>query len=198
MDPNSGLDGVRIIGIKGGKIVTVTQDQITGKRVINADGLVVSPGFIDLHDHGQNEEAFRFKALDGVTSAFELEVGTGDITKWYAERDESQLIHYGVSIGHIPVRMIVTGDEGDFLPSGPAKTVVASESQIAEMTRRFEEGLNQGAVAGGFGIAYTPATTVEEFETMLRVASQYNASAHIHVRGGLDGLREAITSAANT
>ncbi|SUZ98546.1 uncharacterized protein METZ01_LOCUS51400 [marine metagenome] len=198
MDPDSGLDDVRNIGIQGSKIVAVTQDKIIGKRIINADGLVVSPGFIDLHDHGQNEEAFRFKALDGVTSAFELEVGTGDIAKWYTERDESQFIHYGVSIGHIPVRMIVTGDEGDFLPSGPAKTVVAGESQIAEMTRRFEEGLNQGAVAVGFGIAYTPAATVEEFEAMLHVASQYNASAHIHVRGGLDGLREAITGAANT
>ena len=198
MDPDSGLDDVRNIGIRGGKIVIVTQDKITGKRIINADGLVVSPGFIDLHDHGQNEEAFHFKAMDGVTSAFELEVGTGDIAKWYTERDESQFIHYGVSIGHIPVRMIVTGDEGDFLPSGPAKTVVASELQIAEMTRRFEEGLNQGAVAVGFGIAYTPAATVEEFEAMLHVASQYNASAHIHVREGLNGLREAITGAANT
>ena len=198
MDPDSGLDDVRNIGIRGGKIVIVTQDKITGKRIINADGLVVSPGFIDLHDHGQNEEAFRFKAMDGVTSAFELEVGTGDIAKWYTERTESQFIHYGVSIGHIPVRMIVTGDEGDFLPSGPAKTVVASELQIAEMTRRFEEGLNQGAVAVGFGIAYTPAATVEEFEAMLHVASLYNASAHIHVREGLNGLREAITGAANT
>ena len=57
MDPDSGLDDVRNIGIQGGKIVIVTQDKITGKRIINADGLVVSPGFIDLHDHGQNEEA---------------------------------------------------------------------------------------------------------------------------------------------
>ena len=93
MDPASGLDDIRNIGIQGGKIVTITQDKITGKRIIDAEGLVVSPGFIDLHDHGQNEEAFRFKALDGVTSAFELEVGTGDIAKWYTERDESQFIH---------------------------------------------------------------------------------------------------------
>ena len=74
MDPASGLDDIRNIGIQGGKIVTITQDKIIGKRIIDAEGLVVSPGFIDLHDHGQNEEAFRFKALDGVTSAFELEV----------------------------------------------------------------------------------------------------------------------------
>ena len=79
MDPDSGLDDIRNIGIQGSKIMAVTQDKIIGKRIINADGLVVSPGFIDLHDHGQNEEAFRFKALDGVTSAFELEVGTGDV-----------------------------------------------------------------------------------------------------------------------
>ena len=106
MDPDSGLDDVRNIGIQGGKIVIVTQDKITGKRIINADGLVVSPGFIDLHDHGQNEEAFRFKVMDGVTSAFELEVGTGDIAKWYTERTESQFIHYGVSIGHCSLHSV--------------------------------------------------------------------------------------------
>jgi dihydroorotase len=198
IDPESRLDGIRNVGIHNGKIKAVTDKKISGKRIIDASGLVVSPGFIDLHDHGQSEEAFRLKALDGVTAAFELEVGTGDVAAWYAERGDSQLIHYGVSIGHIPIRMIVTGDAGDFLPSGPAKTTVTTEADIAEMVRRFEEGLNQGAVAVGFGIAYTPAATVKEFETMLRVAARYDASAHIHVRDGLSGLREAIAGAKNT
>ena len=198
MDPESGLDGIRNVGIHDGKIKAVTDSKISGKRVIDASRLVVSPGFIDLHDHGQNEEAFRFKALDGVTAAFELEVGTGDVAAWYAERGDSQLIHYGVSIGHIPVRMIVMEDKGDFLPSGPAKTTVATKADITEMIRRFEEGLNQGAVAVGFGIAYTPAATVKEFETMLSVAAKYDAAAHIHVREGLDGLREAIAGAKKT
>jgi N-acyl-D-aspartate/D-glutamate deacylase len=67
--------------------------------VIDARGLVVSPGFIDLHQHGQDDENYRFKAMDGVTTALELEVGTGFVDLWYAQREGKSLINYGVSAG---------------------------------------------------------------------------------------------------
>ncbi len=198
MDPESGLDAVRNIGIRDGHIAAVTEDPLDAKRVINVAGFVVAPGFIDLHQHGQNEESYRYKVLDGVTASFELEVGTGDVAGWYAAREGGQISNYGVSIGHIPVRMIVMGDEGDFLPRGPGGSRAATDEGVAEMRRRIVEGLRQGAVAVGFGIAYTPAATPAEFETMLEVAAEYGAPAHIHVRGGLAGLREAIEGAAKT
>jgi N-acyl-D-aspartate/D-glutamate deacylase len=191
MDPESGLDAVRNIGIRGGRIEVVTEDPLDGDRVIDVEGLLVAPGFIDLHQHGHNDESYRYKVLDGVTTSFELEVGTGDVAGWYAEREGGQISNYGVSIGHIPVRMIVMGDEGDFLPSGPGGSAAARDDEI-------EEGLQQGAVAVGFGLAYTPAATRTEFETMLEVAAEHGASAHIHVREGLAGLREAIAGAART
>src|SRR4051812_19067891 len=53
MDPESGLDAIRNIGINGSKISTISPDRLTGRRTINAAGLVVAPGFIDLHAHGQ-------------------------------------------------------------------------------------------------------------------------------------------------
>ncbi len=77
---------------------------------------VVAPGFIDLHEHGQQEESYRMMVRDGVTSAFELEVGTGDVATWYQAREGGQIVNYGVSIGHIPARMKVLGDPG----TGPA------------------------------------------------------------------------------
>ena len=56
---------------------------------------------------------------DGVTSAFELEVGTGDVARWYTARDGGQIVNYGVAIGHIPARMKVLGDPGQgLLPAG--------------------------------------------------------------------------------
>ena len=106
--------------------------------------------------------------------------------------------NYGVSVGHIPVRMIVMEDPGDFLPSGAANSEAASQEQIDEMARRIAEGLDQGAVAVGFGMAYTPAATLTELETMMSAAAERNASAHIHVRGGLEGLIEAIETAKKT
>src|SRR5687767_1072875 len=62
MDPESKLDAVRNIGIQAGKIAAISTEPLTGKRVVEAEGLVVAPGFIDLHQHGQEADNYRFKA----------------------------------------------------------------------------------------------------------------------------------------
>jgi N-acyl-D-aspartate/D-glutamate deacylase len=198
VDPESGLDAVRHVGIRGGTIAALDERPLAGARRIDARGLVVAPGFIDLHRHGQDAENYRYAALDGVTSVLELEVGTGDVDRWYEERAPGQLIHYGVAIGHIPVRMRVMGDAGDFLPSGPAASRTATDAEVAEMRRRIEEGLRAGAVAVGFGTAYTPAATQWEVLEMFRAAGAAGASAHIHVRGGIVGIQEAMADALVT
>ena len=85
MDPESGLDEVRNLGIRDGRIAEISTSTLVGERTVVATDLVVAPGFIDLHAHGQSEEAFRLMAQDGVTTAFELEVGTADVSAWYRE-----------------------------------------------------------------------------------------------------------------
>ena len=79
MDPESGLDSVRNIGIRAGRIEAISAGALNGTRVIDATGLVVAPGFIDLHEHGQQEESYSLLVRDGVTSALELEVGTAAV-----------------------------------------------------------------------------------------------------------------------
>ena len=79
MDPASNLDGPRNIGLKGGRIAVISGEAIRGRDTIDARGLVVAPGFIDLHAHGQTAETYRYYALDGVTTALELELGTSDV-----------------------------------------------------------------------------------------------------------------------
>lgn len=198
MDPESGLEAVNDIGIRDGRIVAIGGERMRGELEIDAKGLIVAPGFIDLHAHGQTEENYRLMVRDGVTSAFELELGTADVRGWYEAREDGQLINYGVSVGHIPARMKVLGDEGNFLPSGPAVTETASLNQINAMKGIIEEGLQHGAVAVGFGLAYTPAASTFEFETMLRVVAEHGTTAHIHVKEGPGGVQEAIDSAAVT
>jgi N-acyl-D-aspartate/D-glutamate deacylase len=195
MDPESGLDGVRSVGIRGGKIAAISEGTLTGRRVIDAGGLVVAPGFIDLHAHGQTEETYRLQALDGVTTSFELEVGTADIDRWYRERDNGRVINYGVSIGQIQVRMAVLRDPGTFLPIGEGAHKVASPAEIAEVARRIDEGLRKGAVGMGLGPSYTPAATPWEILEMFRVAGRHRAPVHVHIRGGMSGLEEVITGA---
>jgi N-acyl-D-aspartate/D-glutamate deacylase len=87
MDPESNLDAFRNIGIRGGKVRIITDQPLKGNAIIEAKGLVVAPGFIDLHVHDMNEEHHRAQAMDGVTTALELEIGTADIDQWYAERE---------------------------------------------------------------------------------------------------------------
>ena len=77
IDSASGLDAVRNIGVQDEQIVVITEDSIDGNRIVDATGLIVSAGFIDLHAHGQSEESFSIMVQDGVTTAFELEVGNG-------------------------------------------------------------------------------------------------------------------------
>ena len=71
MDPETGLDGVRNVGIQGGEIAVITEDAISGKETLDANSRVVAPGFIDLHQHGDSPEVYRAKIQDGVTSALE-------------------------------------------------------------------------------------------------------------------------------
>lgn len=197
IDPETGLDAVRHIGIRGATIDAVSEAPIEGVRVIDASRLVVAPGFIDLHEHGQQEESYSMMVRDGVTSAFELEVGTGDVAAWYEARKAGQIVNYGVSIGHIPARMKVLGDPGTgLLPAGIGGSGSANEAQLQAMEAILRDGIAQGAVAMGFGSAYTPGAPISEIERMFRVAAEGGLTAHIHMRGGVSGLRETIAAAA--
>ncbi|HYV14251.1 MAG TPA: amidohydrolase family protein [Pyrinomonadaceae bacterium] len=192
IDPESRTDAVRNLGISNGAIKTISTSNLNGRTVIDARGLVVSPGFIDLHQHGQDEENYRFKAMDGVTTALELEVGTGDVDAWYAQREGKSLINYGVSAGHLAARMAAMHEPDTFLPTGEAAHRAATDAEIAEMKQRLDDGLKRGAVAVGFGIQYTPNASRWEILEMFRVAARYNASCHVHMRHA--GVKEPGSS----
>src|SRR6202163_1243430 len=140
MDPESGLDAVRNVGITAGKIRAVSVEPLKGKNVLDAQGLVVAPGFIDLHEHGQEPRNYQFQAHDGVTASLELEVGTDDVDAWYAQRENKSLINYGVSVGHIPVRMQVMHDPGNFLPTGDAAHREATPKELEEIKTQVHRG----------------------------------------------------------
>jgi N-acyl-D-aspartate/D-glutamate deacylase len=198
VDPESRLDAVRHVGVQAGKVAAVSETPLSGRRVIDAGGHVVAPGFVDLHEHGQQDESYRMMVRDGVTSAFELEAGTADVAGWYGAREGGQIVNYGVAVGHIPARMKVLGDPGrGLLPAGIGGTGTATGEQVAEMEAILRKGLADGAVAVGLGSAYTPGAPMAEIERIFRVAAEGGASAHIHLRGGLEGLKETIAAARN-
>ena len=131
-----------------------------------------------MHQHGQDHENYSYKVMDGVTTALELEMGTADIDRWYMEREGNALINYGVSVGHVPLRMKIMNDPGGFAPVSDAVYKPASDEEIELLKKGIETGLNRGALGVGFGLMYTPAASRWEILEMFRVAGKTKAPCY--------------------
>jgi hypothetical protein len=219
IDPETGLDGVRNLGIREGKIVRVSAEALSGRRVVHAAGLVVAPGFIDLHQHGQNMASQRVKALDGVTTALELEIGAPDVAQFLKSKEGHSLIHYGTAASHVAARALVFGSPlpaevvGDhsgapeILPkSGPATDLAATPEQIEAIRQRLRAELDAGGLAVGMGIQYTPGATRREVIEMFRLAAERGVPVYTHMRSAgriepgssIESVSEVIGAAAVT
>jgi N-acyl-D-aspartate/D-glutamate deacylase len=205
MDPATGLDAVRQVGIRGGKIAAVSPEALHGRATLDAKGLVVAPGFIDLHSHGQTPENYRFKAMDGVTTALEMEVGVSPVSQWYAAREGKALINFGASSGHLPARMAVMHDSGGLLPRDKAVARAATPEEQREIEVLVRRGLEEGALGVGLGIAYVPLASRAEILGLFRLAAEKGTAVYVHMRNGgpvepdvIDALQEVIADAAAT
>ncbi len=212
LNPETNLDGVRAVGIKDGRIVSVTTAVPAARDTVDVRGLVVAPGFIDLHSHGQDSVNYQYMARDGVTTALELEIGTYPIAPWYAKRAGKSLINYGVSASHPGARRAMldhdsTVEGADVL--GATGAFVRSpipHARLSELERRLDAALNDGALGIGMGINYTPAATREEIMRTFGVAARHHVPVFVHLRtagliesaGGVSAVQEVIADAAAT
>ena len=210
MDPETSLDAVRNVGIRDGKIARISAAPLSGRRVIHAAGLVVAPGFIDLHQHGQDLESQRVKAFDGVTTALEMEIGAPDVTQFLNSKQGHSLIHYGTTASHVAARALVFGaplPDGTILSqSGSATDQPATPEQIERIQQRLREELDAGALGVGMGIQYTPGATRLEVIDMFRVAAERKLPVYTHMRSAgriepgsaVESVEEVIGAAAIT
>jgi len=198
MDPESGLDAVRSVGINGHTIAAVSTGRLSGKLEVDANGLVIAPGFIDLHQHSQTPEAYGFKAMDGVTTALELEVGVSPVSEWYAIRQGKSVINFGASSGHIAARMAIMHDTGGLLPRDAAMNRPATRDEQKAIQAAVEKGLDEGGLGLGMGITYTPTATPEEILDLFYLAAKFKRPVFVHMRAGnvIASLQEVITDAA--
>jgi N-acyl-D-aspartate/D-glutamate deacylase len=204
MDPESNLDAIRYVGIRGGKIAAISTRPLRGRTMVDAKGLVIAPGFIDLHSHGQDDENYRYKARDGVTTALELEVGVSPVAAWYARREGKSLINFGATVGHIPAKMAVMKDTGGFLPRDNATNRRSTPDEVRQVTELIKQGLDEGALGIGFGINYVPTTTRDEIFDLFNLAAERGVANYVHLRYGgavepgssIGALQEVLADAA--
>ncbi len=210
MDPASRLDAVRNVGILNGRIASITAAPLRGRDTVDARGLVVAPGLIDLHAHGQDDESYRYYAMNGVTTALELEIGVGPVAKFYADRAGRAQVHFGGAASHFYARRIAFGDtlvpyeqrgsdtstKWSHTPTTPAtiatvRTVLAGE-------------LEHGGLGIGMGVAYTPGASAIEILRNFELCAERRVICFTHIRGagagvgGFSGLQEVLTNAMVT
>lgn len=210
MDPETGLDAVRNVGVRDGKIARISAEALSGRRTLKAAGLVVAPGFIDLHQHGQDLASQRVKAFDGVTTALEMEIGAPDVSVFLKSKEGHSLIHYGTTASHVAARSLIFGaplPEGTILPKiGPATEQPATPAQIDQIEQRLRHEFDAGALGVGMGIQYVPGATRLEVIDMFRLAAERRLPVYTHMRSSgriepgsaIEATEEVIGSAAIT
>ena len=195
MDPESGLDAVRNIGVKSGKVLDITATQIRGKETIDATGHVVAPGFIDLHAHGQDPYAIKLMLRDGVTTPLEIEAGAWPVEDYYNEREGKSQANYGASVGHVWARISAMdninpkglGLYSDAINAAAHEgskwsTQRSSPEQLKKIGAKVEQGLRQGGLGIGFPVGYYTAVGGPEVMDVASLANRYDTFITTHVR----------------
>ena len=216
IDPDTGLDEHRNVGVIGDRIAAVTRGVITGRRIIDARGKIVGPGFVDLHSHGQAIAETRLQAMDGVTTALELEAGAAPVSTAYARSTaQGRPVNFGFSASWAATRMHVVA--GDVLRGWPmselnprlgktAWRAAATAAQTGRLLKLLERDLEDGALGIGIMLGYAPATDPAEFVRVAALAASAGVATYTHARSlveqdpqvRVDGAEEITRAAAET
>jgi len=220
MDPETGRDQIANLGIRKGRIAVISTRPLAGAQTIEAKGLVVAPGFIDLHSHAQYAFGYDQQARDGVTTALELEAGVYPVAPFYAVRAGHTRINYGASVGLQSIRVkLKTGIEDPPTATAPVnhwadilpRKAEWAESALSpdEMTKEqalFRQGIADGGLGLGVLYEYLPGLGRDELYALMKVAAPLKAPLFVHARAAaaadpshlLDPIQELVADAAAT
>lgn len=197
MDPATGFDRVANVGVDDGAVAAITEQELRGRKVIDARDRVVAPGFIDILSYEPNEYGIWYKIGDGVTSNLGMHGLNAEAANFFQTYEGRSPAHFGGAWDHAYVR-------GILMEIGVGET--ATEAQIQELRARAEQGLKEGWMGIDFELEYAPGTSYEEILKIARLARKYNVPVFFHGRysdmqepgTNIDTLNEIIGTARDT
>ena len=191
VDPASGLDSLCDVALHDGRIAAVGTRLRSAERVIDATGLVVAPGFIDLHAHGQSIAADRMQAFDGVTTTLDLEAGAMPVASWYQRQAaQGRLLNYGASTNWAFARInAMTGSNAESSLEAFGNAMrdrrwvdnVATDTEVTGILDSLAQGLNEGGIGIGILNAYAPGAGVQELTAVCELAAAHAVPTFTHV-----------------
>jgi dihydroorotase len=218
MDPETKLDAIRNVGILNNRIAQISSEPLQGKQVVNVAGLVVAPGFIDLHVHGRSNVEQEYQLHDGVTTALELEWGIEYLKEWYESRKSKALINYGASVcwpferfkamskykstADELYQVVLKGEssiETRNVKIMPSFLEQPTADELSKTLDNIKTSLADGGIGIGVPIGYLPKTNPGEMFSVFKLAGQLNALVYTHTREpNLLTIQEVIADAVLT
>lgn len=180
IDPETGYDAMADVGIDGDRITAIAAEPLRGRAVVDATGLVVAPGFIDVLSYEPNSYGVWFKVADGVTTNLGMH-GINNTAEgffsFFGSEAQRPPVHYGGAFDNPHMRDVEAG-----LPTRPA-----TPAQIDQLERLLEEGLAGGWIGLDVEPEYTPWVTEEEITELARVAARFGMPVFSHIRWSSPG-----------
>ena len=215
IDPESGLDAVRDVAVAQGRIAAIGTALPAAPTDVDVAGQVVTAGFIDLHSHVSDLGGLRLQAMDGVTTALELEAGVTPVADAYRRAAaQGRPVNYGFAASWALARMeTVAGlppdaSLGAFMAriSDPAWQRPAEPAQVTALLERLSADLANGALGIGVLLGYAPAASPAEYLQVAALAAEAGLPAFTHARdliemvpgAVIDGAEEIVRAAGQT
>jgi len=202
IDPETKTDAVLYVAILKDKIVEINKTPLKGNKTIDGTGKILSPGFIDLHAHGQTNVENEYQAFDGVTTALELEVGVDTLVEYYKARENNALLNYGASACHLAYRNQTIANSGRVYKSiyeelqDTAAEQELPQNKFPELRKKLTTALKHGAIGIGVPVGYLPNASIQELSDLYAFAGEVKAPIFSHVReGGAIAFQQAISDA---
>ncbi len=215
IDPESGRDTIADVAIAGDRVAEIGPGLGPARAEHDVAGLVVSAGFVDLHSHVNTIAGLRLQALDGVTTALELEAGVSPVEAAYrAAAAEGRPVNYGFAASWALARMEAVagltpdGRLGTLLGNiaGSAWQREAMPAEVTAMLGRLSGDLADGALGIGVLMGYAPAASPGEYLQVAGLAAAAGVPTFTHARDMIelapdtliDGAEEIVRAAGET